>query len=90
MKTKNCDTVNNCDVGYVTNITGEPADAVVRVDFGDGRIMEYEHSDLDMLDLAYACTVHKSQGAEFKSVIINLQCAHAVMLVRPLIYTAIT
>ena len=43
-----------------------------------------------MLDLAYACTVHKSQGDEFKSVIINLQCAHSVMLVRPLIYTAIT
>ena len=39
---------------------------------------------------AYACTVHKSQGDEFKSVIINLQCAHSVMLVRPLIYTAIT
>ena len=49
-----------------------------------------ENSDLDMLDLGYACTVHKSQGSEFKSVIINLQCAHSVMLVRPLIYTAIT
>lgn len=90
MQTKNCDTVNNGDVGYIVGITGDPADAMVRVDFGDGRIMEYEHSDLDMLDLAYACTVHKSQGAEFKSVIINLQVAHAVMLVRPLIYTAIT
>lgn len=90
MQTKNCDDVNNGDVGYVVSIIGEPADAVVRVDFGDGRVMDYEHSDLDMLDLAYACTVHKSQGAEFKSVIINLQCAHAVMLVRPLIYTAIT
>lgn len=43
-----------------------------------------------MLDLGYACTVHKSQGSEYKSVIINLQCAHSVMLVRPLIYTAIT
>ena len=54
------------------------------------RIVEYENSELEMLDLAYACTVHKSQGDEFKSVIINLQCAHSVMLVRPLIYTAIT
>lgn len=90
MQIKNCDEVSNGDVGYITGITGEVSDAVVKVDFGDGRIMEYENSDLDMLDLAYACTVHKSQGAEFKSVIINLQCAHSVMLVRPLIYTAIT
>lgn len=52
--------------------------------------MDYENGDLDMLDLGYACTVHKSQGSEYKSVIINLQCAHSVMLVRPLIYTAIT
>lgn len=90
MQIKNCDEVSNGDVGYITGVTGEASDAVVKVDFGDGRIMEYENGDLDMLDLAYACTVHKSQGAEFKSVIINLQCAHAVMLVRPLIYTAIT
>ena len=43
-----------------------------------------------MLTLAYASTIHKSQGSEYKSVIINLQCAHSVMLVRPLIYTAVT
>lgn len=43
-----------------------------------------------MLDLGYASTIHKSQGAEYQSVIINLQCAHAIMLTRPLIYTAIT
>ena len=63
---------------------------VLTVDFGDGRIAEYDGSDLEMLDLAYASTIHKSQGSEYKSVIINLQCAHAVMLVRPLVYTAIT
>lgn len=90
MQTKNCEDVNNGDVGYITTILGSGSDAVVRVDFGDGRTAEYEGSDLEMLDLAYACTVHKSQGDEFKSVIINLQCAHSVMLVRPLIYTAIT
>jgi exodeoxyribonuclease V alpha subunit len=90
MQTRNCEDVNNGDVGYITTILGTGSDAVVRVDFGDGRTAEYEGSDLEMLDLAYACTVHKSQGDEFKSVIINLQCAHSVMLVRPLIYTAIT
>ena len=90
MQIKNSGDINNGDVGYITGITGTPGDAVVRIDFGDERIAEYENSELDMLDLAYACTVHKSQGDEFKSVIINLQCAHSVMLVRPLIYTAIT
>jgi len=40
--------------------------------------------------MQYASTIHKSQGSEYKSVIINLQCAHSIMLTRPLIYTAIT
>ena len=52
--------------------------------------MEYEGNDLEMLDLAYASTIHKSQGAEYQSVLVSLQCAHAVMLVRPLLYTAVT
>ena len=90
MQIKNCEDINNGDVGYITSITGTQSDSIVRIDFGDGRVVDYENSDLDMLDLGYACTVHKSQGSEFKSVIINLQCAHSVMLVRPLIYTAIT
>ncbi len=90
MQIKNCDDINNGDVGYITSITGSQSEAVVRIDFGDGRVIDYENGDLDMLDLGYACTVHKSQGSEYKSVIINLQCAHSVMLVRPLIYTAIT
>ena len=51
---------------------------------------EYDTSQLDMLDLGYASTIHKSQGSEYRSVIINLQCAHYVMLTRPLVYTAIT
>ena len=90
MQIKNCEDINNGDVGYITSITGTQTESVVQIDFGDGRLVDYENADLDMLDLGYACTVHKSQGSEYKSVIINLQCAHSVMLVRPLIYTAIT
>ena len=90
MQIKNCEDINNGDVGYITSITGTQTESVVRIDFGDDRLVDYENADLDMLDLGYACTVHKSQGSEYKSVIINLQCAHSVMLVRPLIYTAIT
>ena len=51
---------------------------------------EYDAADMEMLDLGYATTIHKSQGSEYRSVIINLQCAHTVMLTRPLVYTAIT
>lgn len=90
MQTKNCEDISNGDIGYITSITSEDSDSTLTVDFGDGRVAEYDKSDLELLDLAYASTIHKSQGSEYKSVIINLQCAHAVMLVRPLIYTAIT
>lgn len=90
MQIKNHEDVNNGDIGYITDISGIGNDAVVCIDFGDGRNVEYDASKLNMLDLGYASTIHKSQGSEYQSVIINLQCAHSIMLVRPLIYTAIT
>ena len=90
MQNRNHEDISNGDIGYVTGIYRNGDDCTVRVDFGDGRVADYDTQDLDMLDLGYALTIHKSQGSEYKSVIINLQCAHAVMLTRPLIYTAIT
>lgn len=90
MQIKNYEQINNGDVGYIQSITGTESDAAVTVDFGDGRVMEYEGEQLRMLDLGYASTVHKSQGAEYKSVIMNLQCAHAIMLMRAIVYTAVT
>lgn len=90
MQIKNHEDVNNGDIGYITDISGIGNDAVVCIDFGNGRNVEYDASELNMLDLGYASTIHKSQGSEYQSVIINLQCAHSIMLVRPLIYTAIT
>lgn len=90
MQIKNHDDVNNGDIGYIRRISGSGEDIIIQVDFGDGRMKEYEPADLDMLDFGYAFTVHKSQGSEYKSVIINLQCAHYNMLTRPLVYTAIT
>ena len=90
MWTKNKDDINNGDIGYITSIANNFGDISICVDFGDGRIAEMEPSDLDHLELAYASTVHKSQGSEYESVIINLQAAHYIMLKRPLIYTAIT
>lgn len=90
MQVKNFEDVNNGDIGYIRSIFKFGDETTVRVDFGDGRTKEYDSSQLDMLDLGYASTIHKSQGSEYKSVIINLQCAHSIMLTRPLVYTAIT
>lgn len=90
MQTKNYEEVSNGDNGTVTSITNTDEGPLVTVDFGDGRVKEYAKLDLDRLDLAYAATIHKSQGSEYHTVIVNLQCAHAVMLTRPLLYTAIT
>ena len=90
MQTRNYEDVNNGDIGYIRKISENGDGTVVSVDFGDGRKAEYDSGELEMLDLGYATTIHKSQGSEYCSVIINLQCAHSVMLTRPLIYTAIT
>lgn len=90
MQIKNHEDVNNGDIGYIEKIVRMGTETTVIVDFGDGRKKEYDLEDLSMLDLGYASTIHKSQGSEYSSVIINLQCAHSVMLTRPLVYTAIT
>ena len=61
------------------------------MDFGENRIVDYEdYEALNQLELAYASTVHKSQGSEYTSVLISVQSGHGRMLKRPLIYTAIT
>lgn len=90
MQVKNFEDVSNGDIGKVTEVDTAREEPFLTVDFGDGRVKEYARPDLDRLDLAYAATIHKSQGSEYHTVIVNLQCAHAVMLTRPLLYTAIT
>lgn len=90
MQTKNTDIASNGDMGYITKIVTKEGKTTVSVDFQDGRIAEYDTSELDCLDMGYAITIHKSQGSEYKSVIISLQMIHKKMLNRPLIYTAIT
>ena len=90
MQIKNHEDVSNGDVGYITRISTVGDETTLYVDFGDGKVMEYDSSELDMLELGYASTVHKSQGSEYKSVILNLQSAHHIMLKRALVYTAIT
>jgi exodeoxyribonuclease V alpha subunit len=56
----------------------------------DGRPVAYDGGDLDELVLAYAMTIHKSQGSEYPAVIVIMHTQHYVMLQRNLLYTAIT
>ena len=79
--------VYNGDIGRILKI--DPEDHEVTVLF-DGRPVTYDYSDLDELVLAYAVSVHKSQGSEYPCVVIPLLTQHYVMLQRNLIYTAIT
>ena len=79
--------VFNGDIGFVNSIDME--DRELTVDF-DGHQVTYEQSELDELVLAYATTIHKSQGSEYPIVVIPVLMTHYVMLQRNLIYTGIT
>lgn len=79
--------VFNGDIGYVEKASVE--DRTVTVDF-DGAKAAYQGEELDQLTLAYAVSVHKSQGSEFRAVVLILGRVHWVMLQRNLIYTGIT
>lgn len=79
--------VFNGDLGYVEKVDLE--EHTLFVNFED-RLVEYEASELDELTLAYATTIHKSQGSEYPIVVMPVLMTHYVMLQRNLIYTGIT
>lgn len=79
--------VYNGDLGVITAIDLE--DQVVFVEFDTG-VVKYSFQDLDDLVLAYACTIHKSQGSEYPIVVIPLGKQHYMMQERNLLYTAVT
>jgi exodeoxyribonuclease V alpha subunit len=78
----------NGDIGHISEITTEPTSVYVSFE-GHPRV-HYEPGELDELALAYAVTIHKSQGSEFPAVVIPLSTQHFPMLQRNLLYTAIT
>jgi exodeoxyribonuclease V alpha subunit len=80
--------VFNGDAGMIAAL--DPEDQVVRVRLDDGRNVEYDFTELDQLALAYAISIHKSQGSEYPAVVIPLMMSHYLMLERKLIYTAVT
>lgn len=79
--------VFNGDIGVIDNIEAE--DQKIFIKYFE-RIIEYDFDELDELVLAYAISIHKSQGSEFPVVIIPLFTQHFVLLQRNLIYTAVT
>jgi exodeoxyribonuclease V alpha subunit len=79
--------VYNGDIGVIAGVDRE--DQVLKVNF-DGRIVTYDFQELDCLELAYCVTVHKSQGSEYKAVVIPVHTTQFVMLQKNLLYTGIT
>ena len=77
----------NGDIGFISHINME--EQIVSVNI-DARKIIYEYSELDELVLAYAISIHKSQGSEYPVVVMPLVMSHYVMLQRNLIYTGIT
>jgi len=79
--------VFNGDIGRIAKIDLE--DGVALINF-DGREVSYELSELDEVSLAYAASIHKSQGSEYPAVVIPLAMQHYLLLERNLLYTAVT
>jgi exodeoxyribonuclease V alpha subunit len=79
--------VFNGDVGRVVRVARDAGELVASF---DEREVIYESDELDELTLAYAATVHKSQGSEYAAVVIPIHTQHFVMLARSLLYTAVT
>ena len=80
--------VYNGDMGHIIFIDKSSKKLTVEMD--DNRVIDYTLEDLDNLELAYAITIHKSQGSEFKSVIIPMFDGYRLLQTRNLLYTAIT
>ena len=79
--------VFNGDIGYICGHNEEKQ--TISIMFED-KVVDYFYDELEEITLAYAMTIHKSQGSEFKAVIIPLTGEHYVMLERNLVYTAMT
>lgn len=91
IQTRNCDGVSNGDVGVITRIyVDEDGEDIIEIRLLDGRELIYTSEKMDNVDLSYCISIHKSQGAEFPTVIIPLLKEHYIMLRRNLLYTAIS
>lgn len=81
----------NGDIGYITReLSGTDEDKAVFEAVFDDQVKRFSHGDINDIELAYATTVHKSQGSEYPVVIIPVHRSHFIMLKRNLLYTGIT
>ena len=80
--------VFNGDVGYILKIDNEEKN--MQVLFDDDRLVVYDFTQLDELELAYAISIHKSQGSEFPIVVIPMSWGPPMLMTRNLLYTAVT
>lgn len=78
--------IYNGDMGRITAVKNTS----ITVLYDDGKIVNYENTLLEELELAYAVTVHKSQGSEFKTVVIPVFFGTEKLFTRNLLYTAVT
>lgn len=78
----------NGDVGIVREINDYASFMIIA--FDDGRIVQYPYENLDELELAYAITIHKSQGSEYPAVVIPLFGVPGLLIYRNLLYTGVT
>ena len=92
MQIKNTEHASNGDVGVISQIDIDEDDEelTVTIIFSGNRKLFYAKEDLEHLDLAYAATVHKSQGSEYNVVILAMTTTFYIMLKRNLLYTAVT
>lgn len=80
--------VFNGDMGIVRSI--QSFSEIMTVEFDEGKVVEYSFKQLDELELAYAITIHKSQGSEYPAVVIPLLSGPRLLMNRNLLYTAVT
>jgi len=80
--------VVNGEIGYISDI--DIMEKVFKIKYTDDKIIEYDFKELDQLELAYALTVHSTQGSQYHTVIIPLDMSSYILLSKELIYTAIT
>jgi exodeoxyribonuclease V alpha subunit len=82
----------NGDIGKITAIDNEELKMQVefKINNAETRSITYEKETLSEIELAYAITIHKSQGSEFEAIIIPLATQHFTMLFRNLLYTGLT
>lgn len=92
MQLKNTETLSNGDVGTVVRINAQAADTepCLTVEFENGSSNDYIRENLIQLELAYAITIHKSQGSQYKNVIVMMPSRFTPFIRRNLLYTGIT